>query len=156
MVPGLTNDQEYTFRVRPINLLGAAADSDEVAATPEGPPAAVTLMGTAGNGQVVLSWADPGDDDITKWQYRQKEGSGSYGAWTDIPGSDKDTTTYTVTSLTNDTEYSFRVRAVTGSLNGIASAEISLTPAAPTTHPCLLYTSPSPRDRQKSRMPSSA
>ena len=29
---------------------------------------------------------------------------------------------------------------------------------APTkhTHPCLLYTSPSPRDRQKSRMPSSA
>ena len=23
-------------------------------------------------------------------------------------------------------------------------------------HPCLLYTSPSPRDRQKSRMPSSA
>ena len=26
----------------------------------------------------------------------------------------------------------------------------------PETHPCLLYTSPSPRDRQKSRMPSSA
>ena len=24
------------------------------------------------------------------------------------------------------------------------------------THPCLLYTSPSPRDRQKTRMPSSA
>ena len=27
---------------------------------------------------------------------------------------------------------------------------------SPQTHPCLLYTSPSPRDRQKSRMPSSA
>ena len=26
----------------------------------------------------------------------------------------------------------------------------------PNTNPCLLYTSPSPRDRQKSRMPSSA
>ena len=26
----------------------------------------------------------------------------------------------------------------------------------PTPHACLLYTSPSPRDRQKSRMPSSA
>ena len=26
----------------------------------------------------------------------------------------------------------------------------------PLDHPCLLYTSPSPRDRQKSRMPSSA
>src|SRR5674476_866925 len=29
-------------------------------------------------------------------------------------------------------------------------------PAAGHTNPCLLYTSPSPRDRQKSRMPSSA
>ena len=29
-------------------------------------------------------------------------------------------------------------------------------PQKPQTHPCLLYTSPSPRDRQKSRMPSSA
>ena len=28
--------------------------------------------------------------------------------------------------------------------------------SAPQTHICLLYTSPSPRDRQKSRMPSSA
>ena len=31
-----------------------------------------------------------------------------------------------------------------------------LSTAPPQTHPCLLYTSPSPRDRQKSRMPSSA
>src|SRR5678810_20395 len=29
-------------------------------------------------------------------------------------------------------------------------------PHPPHTHACLLYTSPSPRDRQKSRMPSSA
>ena len=29
-------------------------------------------------------------------------------------------------------------------------------PKVPTIIPCLLYTSPSPRDRQKSRMPSSA
>ena len=30
------------------------------------------------------------------------------------------------------------------------------TPGSETGYPCLLYTSPSPRDRQKSRMPSSA
>ena len=29
-------------------------------------------------------------------------------------------------------------------------------PGSPKDYPCLLYTSPSPRDRQKSRMPSSA
>ena len=32
----------------------------------------------------------------------------------------------------------------------------SAAPAAAPEEPCLLYTSPSPRDRQKSRMPSSA
>ena len=37
--------------------------------------------------------------------------------------------------------------------NIIAAAEITNADAI---HPCLLYTSPSPRDRQKSRMPSSA
>ena len=31
-----------------------------------------------------------------------------------------------------------------------------LNPSAPVDRSCLLYTSPSPRDRQKSRMPSSA
>ena len=29
-------------------------------------------------------------------------------------------------------------------------------PPTPVLHPCLLYTSPSPRDRTRSRMPSSA
>ena len=41
--------------------------------------------------------------------------------------------------------------------NGVM--DISEQKAAPVIiaiHPCLLYTSPSPRDRQKSRMPSSA
>ena len=36
----------------------------------------------------------------------------------------------------------------------LALFDFSQTPTTPT--PCLLYTSPSPRDRQKSRMPSSA
>ena len=33
---------------------------------------------------------------------------------------------------------------------------LNLWPFAKKVNPCLLYTSPSPRDRQKSRMPSSA
>ena len=39
----------------------------------------------------------------------------------------------------------------TGSQDNIAHLAVKLT-----VHTCLLYTSPSPRDRQKSRMPSSA
>ena len=34
--------------------------------------------------------------------------------------------------------------------------EVTLRKTAPMGDPCLLYTSPSPRDRQQSRMPSSA
>ena len=41
------------------------------------------------------------------------------------------------------------------SLQGLLTS-INLTPVSPTAYSCLLYTSPSPRDRQKSRMPSSA
>ena len=40
------------------------------------------------------------------------------------------------------------VEAMTEVLTGLARGELY--------NPCLLYTSPSPRDRQKSRMPSSA
>ena len=44
-------------------------------------------------------------------------------------------------------------------LDGLQEAKRSVTKqekALTVTHTCLLYTSPSPRDRQKSRMPSSA
>ena len=42
-----------------------------------------------------------------------------------------------------------------GTIDGTQTVENGVL-AGPITIPCLLYTSPSPRDRQKSRMPSSA
>ncbi len=45
----------------------------------------------------------PTDDNITKWQYRQKANS-DWGAWTDIPTSGAATRSHTVTGLTNGTE----------------------------------------------------
>ena len=41
-------------------------------------------------------------------------------------------------------------------MNEDAAKEAAKTWGIPETYTCLLYTSPSPRDRQKSRMPSSA
>ena len=82
---------------------------------------------TAGAGQVTLSWADPEDSTITKYQYQQKAGDGAWGAWTDIPSSapgGANATSYTVTDLMDGTAYRFRIRAVNagGSGPNLASA----------------------------------
>ena len=97
---------------------------------PPPPAAPMSLSATAGDGRVTLSWDDLGNSNISKYQYRQ--GSGSplvYGSWTDINNSDATTTTHTITSLTNGTEYSFQVRAVAGgSVNGAESSTVTATP----------------------------
>ena len=55
---------------------------------------------------------------------------------------------------TTEEEFNDMFRKVTGSTADGSAIESSNTSDFGTT--CLLYTSPSPRDRQKSRMPSSA
>ncbi len=94
--------------------------------TPEG-----TMSVTAGAGQVTLTWEDPSESRIAKWQYQQKAAGGSYGSWIDIPNSGSTTTSHTVTGLTNDTEYSFKVRAVDSSGSELKTyQEVSATPRA--------------------------
>ena len=64
-------------------------------------PAGLSL--TAGDTQVTLSWTDPSDATITKYQYQQKAGTNAYGSWTNIPSSapgQTNATSYTVTGLT--------------------------------------------------------
>ena len=99
--------------------------------TPATAPAAPTALGaTGGNGQVTLSWTDPDDDSITVYQFRQKKGNGAWGEWTDIPNSDADTTSHTVTNLDNDAQYSFEVRAKNTAGDGTVSTTVSATPTA--------------------------
>ena len=97
-------------------------DDPPVPAKPE------NLTATPGDGQVALTWDDPGDASITAWQVRQQVGAGSYGAWTEIPGAVASTTSHLVTGLTNGTAYTFQVRAVNRTGAGAASDEATATP----------------------------
>ena len=128
-VTGLTNGTAYSFKIRAVNAGGNGPASDEVTATPMAPPLKPTgVTATAGHAQVALSWNNPDNATISKWQYQQKQADGSYGPWMDIPNSTATTTSHTVTGLTNGTVYSFRIRAVNAGGNGAPSDEVTATP----------------------------
>ena len=96
------------------------------------PPLAPTGFGaTAGDGQVTLSWNNANDASITKWQYRQKQAGGAYGEWTDIPNSGAATVRHVVGNLTNETVYTFQLRAVSLIGNGAESGEKTARPLPP-------------------------
>ena len=132
VVMSLTNGVSYRFKVRAVNSSGPGTESNESnAATPQAqvPAKPTGLMAEAGDGQVTLTWDDPGDSSITKWQYRYRVGNAGYGdAWTDVSDSGPTTTTVKVTGLTNDSSHRFQVRAVNANGPGPETAEVSARP----------------------------
>ncbi len=132
-VSGLTNGTAYDIQLRArVGLLNGAA-SDIVSATPTAPPAKPTgLAAEAGDRLVRLSWDDPSNSAITKYQYRRGTGDPvAWGAWTDFSSSGARTKAKILFGLANGTEYSFQIRAVAGTLLGAASDTVSATPTAP-------------------------
>ncbi len=145
-VTGLTNDITYMFAVRAVNPSGDGPASTVTGVPMPAPAAPVILSAKPGDGQVALTWDDPEDDTITKYQYstdyiingggngNNGGGNGNNGGATfsDIPGSQADTTAYTVTGLANGTTHTLAVRAVNDFGNGMTSAVTALMiPAAP-------------------------
>ena len=117
----------HTFWVRAINAVGNGQSTSSVTATPGGPPVAPTsLSADASEGQVSLSWTAPGNERgaITGYQYRVDAGT-----WT---STGQTAPNVVITGLTNDTEYSFRVRAVNAYGNGAQSSQVTATPRAGT------------------------
>ncbi len=127
-VMGLSNGAAHTFRIRAVNASGHGAESDGLTATPRPVPARPAGFRTeAGNTQIRLVWTDPRDGSISAWQYKVRT-TGGYGGWTNVPGGGAATTRHTVTALTNDVTYAFRIRALNGSGAGPESDEALATP----------------------------
>ncbi|MCY4350285.1 MAG: fibronectin type III domain-containing protein, partial [Thiotrichales bacterium] len=137
-VTGLTNGTQYSFQIRAVDGTAEGTASSTVTATPRfDAPAGLTA--TAGDTQVTLAWTDPSDNAISGYEFRQGSSTTiSSASWTAISGSGADTTSHTVTGLTNGTAYSFQVRAV----NGAASGTVTATPVAPLAAPTGLVVVP--------------
>ena len=129
-VTGLTKGTTYTFAVRAVNGAGST-ESDSRSVTIIGQPAAPdSFTAVAGDEQVWLGWRSPADFTISGYEYRQKEGTGDFDVWQKIPGSRSGTTFHIVTGLSNDTSYTFQVRAANAAGESDASREQPATPAA--------------------------
>ena len=128
----LDNGTAYAFKVRAVNAVGNGDASDEATATPQPPapskPEGFTAVG--GHTRVTLAWTGPEDDTITRWQYRQMAGGGSYGGWMEM-STDDEARSHVVTGLTNGATYMFKIRAVNAGGDGVESDEQTATPAAP-------------------------
>ena len=123
----LTNGTSYSFKVRAVNSVGAGTPATASATPAAVPGTPGSLTATPGDGQVELSWTAPasnGGAAITKYQVQRDSGS-----WNDVTG-----TSHTVSSLTNGTSYSFKVRAV-NSVGAGTAASASATPAQPNARP---------------------
>jgi len=135
MVTGLTNGTPYTFTVRATNMTGpGAASAPSMPVIPDVVPDAPTqVMATAGNGQATVQWTAPapnGGTPVTRYTVV----SSPDGRTAMTP--DGTTTQATVTGLTNDTPYTFTVRAENAFGPGPASAASSaVVPMAPPTMP---------------------
>ena len=98
------------------------------------PAAPENFAAGAGDTEIHLSWDNPNDASITHYQYRYRVTTSSTWVrnWTNIPGSDAGTTSYTITRLSNGTGYIAEVRAVNSVDNGPESTGTATPRVVPT------------------------
>ena len=105
----------------------SSAVSFEIKGTPAAPSG---LTAAVGDAEITVSWTDPSNPTITKYQYKQKVGAADYDvSWTDIASSST-ITSHTFESLTNGTAYRYKIRAVNAAGNGAEGETASATPVS--------------------------
>ena len=123
----------FTFEVRAINDNGNGAESDPATATIDVPDDLLSAL-TPGNGQIKAEWTTPANNGsaILRYQYfvqNSADLSFVVANNTTIPNSDADTTSFTITGLTNGVSYDVGIRAV-NTVGGPAYDAGTVTPMA--------------------------
>ena len=110
-------ETRYTYRIKAINGAGTSERSrwshiDTPAAPVPNKPTG--LEATESDGQVVLTWDDPGDDTITGYvilrRVRENNTGGDFSVLVADTGSAA--TTYTDDTVAADTTYTYRIKAI--------------------------------------------
>ena len=123
----------FMFEVRAINDNGNGAESDPATATIDVPDDLLSAL-TPGNGQIKAEWTTPANNGsaILRYQYfvqNSADLSFVVANNTTIPNSDADTTSFTITGLTNGVSYDVGIRAV-NTVGGPAYDAGTVTPMA--------------------------
>ena len=109
-ISGLTNDSTYMVQIRADNQGVSGDASEEAEATPHAKPGALAgFTVTPKAGKVTLSWTNPNNANITKYQYEQ-DGDGNWKDLTLTSAEGATTMEADVSGLTNGTQYSFKIR----------------------------------------------
>ena len=119
----------YFYQVMAKGPNGDGAWSNRVSAVVPSttPGAPLNFSATPGDAQATLSWDAPatnGGSAITGYQYRYQMSGGSWSSW--MATSPALARTATVSSLTNESDYNFEVRAQNANGDGPAAADSAM------------------------------
>ena len=132
---GLTGNTDYDVAASLDSAFasGVVTASFTTSPTKPGKPTDVNIL-ISGNGTVHLAWTAPSNDGgsaITGYTVQWKSGSQSFGDPSREHTTGASASTYTITGLTNGTEYTARVIAVNAVGDGPPSNTDSSTPVGP-------------------------
>ena len=139
---GLENDVTYVGQLRAVNGEVRGDPSVEGEATPHvWPDAPADFAVTPSDKKVTLSWTNPLNAHITHYQY-ERDGDDNWQDLTLTTASDATTLQADVSGLTNGTEYSFKIRAVTLGWYGSQTEAVTATPDIVPPKPTIVSFSP--------------
>ena len=110
---GLNGNTNHVYKA--YSSSGCASDAELATAptflTKPGKPTKPTAEAGSGSGKLTVTASVTGSGTLSKWQYKQKEGTGNFDTdWTDV-SSTTTSLSHVLTGLTDGTDYQYKVRA---------------------------------------------